>query len=299
MVKPVILRQRNYVDQSTYQYDFPRGSVKFSDGDKVALAQLSIYYSFYNITSANQNNTFTYNWFDALHPYGTINAGNTYTVTFPDGFYHLDFPVSPTNTWNEYFQKAMIANNTYLIDAAGEYVFYFECIWNNSYYRAQIISYPIPTVLPVGWSLPPGATWTLPAAATCPVLNIPSTNNVPTLLGFPAGAYPPTNESTTYSALGTTETDFFPVSSVIVGCNLLKNLYSTPATNLYTIPISNSSFGFPIEVNLGEYAYVDLQAGIFDSFTISFYDQNYNPLVLNDKDVIVYLLFDTKAALNI
>ena len=299
MVKPVILTQKNYVDQSTFKYDFPRGSVKFTDGDKVALAQLSMYYSFYNITNAYKNNTFTYNWWDNTHPYGTINAGNTYTVTFPDGFYHLNFPVSPINTYNEFFQKAMINNNTYLLDATGEYVFYMEIVWNNTYGRAQIISYPIPTVLPAGWSLPPTATWTLPAAATCPVVNILAINNVNTLLGFNAGSYPPTNETTTYSTTGTTETDFFPVSSVVVACNLLKNLYSTPATNLYTIPISNSSFGFPIVVNLGEYAYVNLQAGIFDTFNIQFFDQNYNPLVLNDKDVVVYLLFDTKSEYNI
>lgn len=299
MVKPVILRQADYVDQSTYEYKFPRGSVKIADGDKVALAQCSLYYSFYNITTTYGNNSFTYYWWDAAHPYGVIDPGNTYSVTFPDGFYTLNLPISVGNTWNEFFQKAMIANNTYLLDATGEYVFYFEILWNNTYGRAQIISYPIPTVLPAGWSLPPGATWALPAAATCPVLNIPTTNQVGNLLGFAPGLYPSANLSATYSVLGIQETNFFPVSSVIVSCSLLKNLYSIPPTNLYTIPIQNTTFGFPITVNLGEYAYVDLVAGIYDSFQIRFLDQNYNPLQLTDKDVIIYLLFETKSALNV
>lgn len=299
MVKPVVISETNYVNQATYRYTFPTGSIKIVNGDEVALAQLSMYYSWYNITSAYTNNTFTYYWWDNTHPYATINAGNTYTVTFPDGFYNLNFPVSPVNTWNEYFQKAMIANNTYLLDGAGEYVFYFEVVWNNSYGRAQIISYPIPTVLPAGWSLPPTATWTLPAAATCPVLNIPSTNRVGNLLGFDAGSYPPTNESTTYSILGQNETNFFPVSSVIVGCSFLKNFYSIPPTNLYTVPIQSSTFGSPITVNLGEYAYVELQAGLYDGFDITFYDQNFNQLQLKDTDVVVYLLFKTKLSINV
>lgn len=298
MVKPVILTQKNYVDQSTFQYNFPRGSVKFGDGDKIALAQLSLYYSWYNIRTSYRNNTFTYTWWDLAHPYGVIDAGNTYSVTFPDGFFHLNFPASPVNTYNEYFQKAMIQNGTYLLDAAGDYVFYMEIYWNNTFGRAQIVSYPIPTVLPAGWSLPPGAVWALPAVTTCPVVNIPATD-LPTLLGIDAGSYPATNENTTYSALGTTETDFFRVSSVVVACNLLKNLYSIPATNLYTIPISNSTFGLPITVNLGEYAYVDLQAGLFDTITIQLLDQDYQPITLTDTDVIIYLLFDTKAQLSI
>lgn len=304
MVKPVILTSKNYVDQSTYKYDFPRGSVKFEDGDKIALAQLSMYYSFYNITQKYSNTTFTYNWWDFAHPYGVIDANNTYTVSFQDGFYHLNFPVSPVNTYNEYFQKAMIANKTYLLDANGDYVFYLEIVWNNTYGRCQIISYPIPTALPAGWSLPPGATWALPVAATCPVINIsdptvPYGLNVNTLLGFTTGSYPDQLQTATYSELGSSETNFFPVSSIVVACNLLKNLYSQPATNLYTVPISNSSFGYPISVNLGEYSFVDLQAGIYDTFSIQFFDQDYKPLILTDKDVVIYLLFNTKAKLNI
>jgi hypothetical protein len=298
MVKPVILTEKNYIGNATYEYNFPRGSVKFADGDTVALAQFSSYYTWYNITSAYQNNEFTYYWWDAAHPYGVIDAGNTYTVSFPDGFYNLNFVESPVNTYNEFFQKAMILNGTYLLDASGEYVFFMEIVWNNTYSRAQIISYPIPTVLPLGWSLPPGAVWALPAATTCPVVDLPNTK-IQTLLGFTAGQYPPTNESTTYSALGQTETDFFPVSAVIVNCNLLKNYYSTPATSLYAIPIANSSFGRPIQVNLGSYAFVELQAGIYDRFTIQLTDELYNPIQLLDTDAVIYLLFDTRSSLNI
>jgi len=299
VLKPVVLTAQNYVDQSTFRYQFPRGSVKVDNGDSIALAQASMYYSWYNITSAYNNNTFTYYWWDNTHPYGTIDGTNTYTVTFPDGFYHLNFPISPSNTWNEYFQKAMIANNTYLLDAAGEYVFFFEIVWNNTYGRAQIISYPIPSVLPAGYSLPPTATWTLPAAATCPVINLAITNNTYELLGFAVGSYPPTNETATFSVLGTSATDFFKVSSVIVSCSLLKNLYSIPPTNLYTIPIQTSTFGLPITVSLGEFAPVELQAGLYDGFDIKLLDQNYNPLKLTDTDIVIYLLFNTKPQLNI
>lgn len=299
MVKPVVIQTSNYVDQSTYQYRFPTGSIKVVDGDSVALAQASMFYSFYNIGTQYRNTTFTYYWYDLAHPYGVINAGNTYTVTYPDGFYNLNFP-NAINTYQEYFEKAMIANGTYLLDATGEYVFYFEILWNATYGKAQIVSYPLPTALPVGWSLPVGATWALPAVATCPVLDISSTSsNVPTLLGIDAGLYPPIFQGTTYSILGTRETNFYPVTSVIVSCNILKNVYSSPPTNLYTIPIQQYGFGDAISVNLGEYAYVNLVPGIYDSFEIRLLDQNYQPLLMNDKDIIVYLLFQTKADLNV
>ena len=62
---PIILNSSNLVQgsngNSTYRYQFPAGSVKFKNS-KVAVASLSMYYSWYNITSGNGNNSFQIIW---------------------------------------------------------------------------------------------------------------------------------------------------------------------------------------------------------------------------------------------
>jgi hypothetical protein len=78
-------------------YKFPN-SVKLTD-KYIAVAAISMYYSWFNITAVNQNNTFTFTW-----TAGVITT--TYTVVLPNGFYEI-------STINDYIQWFCILNNLY------------------------------------------------------------------------------------------------------------------------------------------------------------------------------------------
>ena len=48
---------------SELTYKFPR-SVTFDEGNQIAVSNMMLYYSWFNISAANQNNFFQYTWWD-------------------------------------------------------------------------------------------------------------------------------------------------------------------------------------------------------------------------------------------
>ena len=73
MPKTIILNSSNIVagsGNSAFLYNFPQGGVTFKD-ELIAVQQVSLYNSVFNITSANNNNSFSYIWVD-----GTTNVVN-------------------------------------------------------------------------------------------------------------------------------------------------------------------------------------------------------------------------------
>ena len=82
-MRTLVLNQSNIVadgQNNKLVYNFPN-SVTFKDA-YMALSSISVYYSWFNITSALANNTFSYTW---------VSSGTTtnYTVTIPDGIYEI------------------------------------------------------------------------------------------------------------------------------------------------------------------------------------------------------------------
>jgi len=262
---------------NTYRYSFPQGAVRF-EGSKVAVANVNIYYSWFNITTSNGNNSFQIIW--------PIGAGtSTYTVTLPDGFYD----VSGLNT---YIQQFCITNGLYLIDGSGNYVYYLELLENSTYYGVQLNTYSIPLSLPTGWTQP--AAWPgYPLVAYTPQLVIPSTN-FQNVIGFTAGTYPSPQQTSTYSKLSDFTPQVTPIQSIILACTLLNNKYSNPSTVLYSFTSGGAAFGSLIESSPNQYSFVDIQDGQYPYFDIQFLDQNFSPISINDTNIVVQLLIRNK-----
>jgi len=151
-------------------------------------------------------------------------------------------------------------------------------------------------------------TWTggyPTVSTTCPYILIPtttvSTTTIGNLLGFVAGSYPATNTGIASTVFQTVTLGNsllavppFPVlatqvNAVIVRCNLVDNSIAMPSDVLDNFPIT-STFGsnisyLPISDNA-----VKLKAGMFSSMVISFAVQNYNPLPMNDPNVLISVL---------
>lgn len=284
-MRTLILNGNNVVDNSlndTYTYQFPNGAVKFKN-DQVAVASISIYFSWYNITSATtgsgyNNNTYQYIWTDG-------GGSSTHTVTMPDGYYEID-------TLNAYLQSQMVANGHYLKDAGGDYVYYLEIIANQTYYGVQLNSYALPTALPMGWSNP--AAIVFPAVASTPQFVILPTNNFKDVIGFNAGTYPPVIQATNYSVLSQNTPQITPVSSLIMTCTLLNNKYALPNTLLYSFNVQGTQFGALYTLNTPQFSFVDVVDGEYTNFTVQFFDQNLNRIAINDSNIVIMLVIARK-----
>lgn len=284
-MRTLILNQNNVVDNSlndTYTYRFPNGAVNFHN-DQVAVASISIYFSWYNITSATtgsgyNNNTYQYIWTDG-------GGSTTYTITMPDGYYEID-------TLNAYLQSQMVSNGHYLKDGAGDYVYYLEIIANQTYYGVQLNSYALPTALPAGWSNPAGIVF--PAVASTPQFVILSTNNFQNVIGFNPGTYPPAIQATNYNILSQNIPQITPVSSLIMTCTLLNNTYALPNTLLYSFNVQGTQFGGLYTMNVPQFSFVDIVDGQYTNFTVQFFDQNLNRIAINDDNIVIMLVIGRK-----
>ena len=272
-MKPIVLNNTNVFpnDNSRYRYNFP-GTQKF-ENDQIALSNIYIYYSWFNVVQANNNSTFSYIWTD-----GT--GSTTYNITLPDGAYDVA-------TINAYLQFEMLNNGHYLVDQDGNFVYYLELVLNVTYYSVEIRAYPLPTSLPSGWTNP--ASISFPATASTPQLIIPATN-IQTLLGFDAGTYPSAVQSTTYNILSQNTPQIATVQSIILTCSLLNNRLSNPNTILYSFTTGSREFGQLIYFSVPELIFADIDDGFYERFEMQFLDQNFQPLPIRDTNVVIQVV---------
>jgi hypothetical protein len=225
-MRTLILNSSNIVEgtnNSQLQYNFIGGGVTIKQGQKVALANLQMYYSTFNITTANNNTTYSYIWVD----------GTSVSVTMPNGFYDID-------AINNYLHYVMVQNNHYLVSSTGDYVYLASWSTNASRYSVELNCFGLSAALAATntWTLPGGATWVLPTNYIVPIIVIPSTN-FQYVIGFSPASYPPAviagvppnqTQTPTYSNDQTFLSSFTPqvtpLSSYILTCSLINNNYA-------------------------------------------------------------------------
>lgn len=258
-------------DNSRFKYRFP--STNKFEKDQIAVSNVYINFSWFNVTSQNNNNSFQYIWTDG-------SGTTTHDVVLPDGAYEV-------STINAYLQFVMLNNGHYLVDDNGDYIWYLEIVTNPTYYSVELKSYPLVTALPAGWSNP--ASIVFPATASTPQFVIPNTD-ITTLLGFPAGTYPSAVQATTYNILSPNSPQIQVVQSVIILCSLLNNTLALPNTIIYSFTTGTRSFGQLISFSVPELVFTDIQDGFYDQFEIQFVDQNFKPLAIRDTNLVVQLV---------
>ena len=280
-MRTVILNTSNAVvgDNSKYTYKFPVGSVNFKN-EQVAVASVSMYYSWFNITASNGNNTYSY-----YFPSGaTETLFGPYTIL--DGFYTI-------SQLNSYIQNQMVSNGHYLIDSNGNNVYYLELTTNSTYYAIQVNLFPVPTSLPSGYSSP--SNWVgYPSVGNTPRYVV-SNNNITKLLGLNSGSYPSSITTSTTSQLSTFTPQVTPVQSIIVSCSLVRNIYSNPNNLIYAFAPSGTTFGSLISVQpSGQLSFVDAYDGPYTEISIQFLDQTFSPLKILDTNLVIMLTLKNK-----
>lgn len=277
-MRNVILNRSNIVagsNNSKFTYEFP-STAEFKD-DQIAISNINLNVSWQNINNGYNNDFFQYIFYDA-------GGATTYNVNIPNGNYSLA-------QLNAFLQYRMIQDGNYLIDSTGDYVYFLDIVVNPTSYAYEIRADPIPTALPGGWTNPAGMTF--PAVASTPQMVIPATN-IQTLLGFPAGTYPAVTQATPYNILSPNIPQIATISSIIVLCTLVNNRFQYPNTIIYSF-LATGDAGTPINITPPEYIFVDIVDGYYGNFELQFVDQNFNPMILEDPEILIQLIFKKRS----
>jgi len=185
----------------------------------------------------------------------------------------------------------MVSNGHYLVDGSGDYVYYLELQENSVYYAIQLNCYYVPTALPSGYSNP--ASMTFPTSNKTPQLVVPSTN-IRDVLGFTAGTYPSSVQSSNYSTYSSYCPQVTPTQSVVMSCTLVNNSLGIPNNILYSFGPGGTSFGSLIESKPNAFAWMDIAPGNYATFDLQFMNQSYTKLVINDSNIVVQLVIREK-----
>lgn len=289
-MRTLILNSTNIVqgtNNSILSYEFAGGNINLKKGQKVALANLQMYYSTFNITAANRNNSFSYVWVDGI----------TYNVLVPDGFYDIA-------ALNNFLHFTMVQNTHYLISGANN-VYLMELNINPTLYAVELNCYTISVALAAAnvWTLPAGATWVLPVNLIVPELVVPpAPSNFGLVIGFAAGTYPnaviagvpPAQTQLPAYLIPQTFVSTFtpqvtPLSSFILTCSLINNNYAVPNNLIYSFaPVGTIGEQFTVAPN--QYVFIDVLPAQYNRFNVQFIDQNFRPVAIQDPNMIIQLV---------
>jgi hypothetical protein len=278
MILNLVLNSNNVVSGSNntrYKYTF-NSPLEILDEAEMTIANITMPYSWFNITTINDNKQI-----NVMFPIPS-GAFNSYTFIMPNGFYSVvDI--------NAYLQQQMIANGLYLINELGDNVFYIQLLYNPTYYAVQIILQIVPSALPTNWTAP--STWNgFPSTATrSPTISF--SRNLFTLLGYPFLTLG--TGTGDYSFLSSLVPQGSVVNSLVIRSNIINNDSGFPTDVLDTMPIT-SAFGTNINYSPPTLKWIKCTAGTFQSFEVSFCDQNLNPMYILDSNVCISILLKNK-----
>lgn len=288
----IVLNQSNIVpdgQNNKLVYRFPNSIVlkdKF-----IAVSNVSMFYSWFNITVSSNNNTLSYSWTVA-------GVSTTYNIVIPDGLYDIvDI--------NAYLQWSMINNGHYLINASGSYVYYAELLVNPVRYAIQLNTFQVPTSLPVGWSQPSNFAG-YPTQTFNPIVTFPAYFNE--IVGYPVGftsnnnvnnAYtPPTasnsnnyvtkNASGTLSYLSNVSPQVQPNNNVLFSISNINNPYSQPSSIIYSLN-PNVAVGEQIYETPPNFMWNKMIDGTYNEIRLSFLNNKLEPLVIKDPNMTILL----------
>ena len=224
-------------------------------------------------------------------------TSTTYTITIPDGLYEIA-------QINSYLQFRMIQNGTYLINSVGQNVYYAEMLIESTRYAVNLITYPVPTTLPTGWSSPTANTQSgslafvgYPTTTFNPVVTIPASFNL--IVGYAVNFATAVNTgvNTILSYFSTVSPQVSPVSSLLVTCSNIDNRFAIPNNVIYSV-VPDVGFGELISVKPNEYCWAGLLKGTQSQITIKFIGSDFSSINILDPSIVIILVIRKKEDTN-
>lgn len=256
-------------NKNSFTYKFVGGGLELNPNQKhsIAVSNITIPYSFFNISDIYNNRNVQ-----------LIINGTTYNINLPASFMDAD-------SINKFFQWWFIQNNFYVLDAFGNYVYFFEIELNQSRYAIECIFYPM--TLPTGGSNPAGMT----LSGNTMQLVISSTNaNFGKLLGLSPGTYPSTVQTVTTSQLSNITVEASPINAISLACpGFVNNSISSTVDTFFAFTPNNASFGSNITLQPPELLWVDINPGRHQQLTINIRDQENREIQCRDSTVCIMI----------
>jgi hypothetical protein len=293
MVRTLVLNSESIVagtNNSVLRYNFPN-SVYLKD-EYIAVQQITLYNSVFNISAELNNNTFSYTWIDGL----------VYPVVMTATGIHLSL-----SQLNSYLQSVMIANKHYYT-SGGQNIYLMEIVVNQSAYAYQINCFATSVAIALAntWAIPVGATWVNPTLSIVPMITIPN-SNIQDLLGFDAGSYPntviagsPPAQTQTpvitspYSALSQNAPQIEPQPTYLGLCSLVNNALVIPNETIVSITPIGAQFGGLFNIQYSGLAFNKVDDGTYTSFTFSFVDDLGQRIQFQDPNILIILIMKNR-----
>ena len=189
---------------------------------------------------------------------------------------------------------------TYLLDSNGDNVYFIQLAYNTAYYTVQLLTFLVPTLAGIGtYTRPPSGLYStsgtgLPTISRVPQITFASTGSIRSIIGFAAGTFPTTSQTSNYNTSSSLTPMGSTVNSLIMQCSLISNRCTIPSDIIDSMPINDTSFGSNIIYNPSFEKFVSISDGTFNNFTFSFRDQNLNEIYARDPNVSITLIIRPK-----
>jgi len=254
-------------------YHFDR-NIEFTNKDTIAIENLTMYNSMFNITQLKGNNRFTLTW--------NADTITSYDIVMEDQYLDVAQLAS-------FMKKTCIDLGLFLIDADGNALVYLDINTISNLYDIEFISKPLPTEaerISKGYSYPTNATWV--CSTESKNMQITLGNQFGEILGLTAGTYPIVSSNINSSSRSTITPQVIKSNSILVGCNLVKNDMSEFSQILTGIPI-DASFGGTISYIGASGSATNLTNITTNTLQITFYDQYFANLNMIDPNITLLL----------
>ena len=301
----LVLNQSNLVQDGQNNklvYRFPN-SVNLTN-KYIAVSQINMYYSWFNITAGFVNNTLSYTWTD-----GAVLT--TFQIVIPDGLYEVA-------EINSYCQFQMVSNGTFWSDSSFSY-YPFQIIVNPTRYSIQLNTFCVPTqaqATAAGYTLGAGRTW--PDEVCNPIVTFPG--GFSSIVGYTPGfssnpnndnLYIPPVPSTksqnyvskvsnggdstspdppigTLSYLSDLSPQVQPNNSVLFSISNINNPYAQPSSIIYSVSPS-VLVGEVIQDRPPNFMWNKLIDGTYNQIQLNILGTNLQPLIINDPNMTILL----------
>ena len=276
MSNQIVLNSSHYsTSDGEFRFRFPIQQT-FHRGDSVAVQSISLFNSFFNISTS------TGNIVQIDFPSGADgNWVSSGPVTIPDGFYDA-------SGFHSKLQQICYDNKFYTDSTGGKVEYYVGMGTSTTQYANFLTTFSIPlTAVP-----PSGASWSqLTGTQRSP--RVYFGKGVGPLYGFVGDSSLSTHygytEETTLTTYSVQVPQVNPFNSVVLRSDLIHNNgLAFPTNFLYSIGLNNG-FGELVTSPQHEPLYNEIQPGTYTDFTIKLYENTLKPLVLLDENVTIVL----------
>lgn len=300
MSSNIIINSSNYVKGSGNRFEYTLPNKPNLTGFSVSLIEATMYNSTFNITSKFGNNQF-YLSFPSKITGGTMYATNSgipssseTAITIQDGFYSV-------NDLTSYIENICVLNNIYCVSnlSSTTNVYFISLVENPTQYAVSINLFQLNENS--NYSLSAGS----PLALNGGYLSITFLNGLGSVVGFP-DSVAISNTCSIHSQVITSPhigiTFVSPncpnvnvIDSYLMCLNLVNNKLNVMNQLFYSIALTTGIGGL-LSVTPKNDISQKVNSQAYDRVILTFYDQNLNPLTLNDSQVnIILSLIEPKA----